>query len=190
MDRAVALYQSTSAPPVFWPFLLMLRSTSLAGVGRVDEAGELADEVMRLIPEDSIVFGEAALNKAEVTLASDAVATEQARELCRRAIKASDAFGLRMTELRACTRLARWPRARRSAPKRQPASDVSTDRSPRASRSRHCRPRPLNWNAWQASDLSAAQSAARSRTRHRPSDGFNLDAAFHGPSHQFAHRAQ
>ena len=107
MDRAVALYKSTSAPPAFWPFLLMLRSTALAGVGRADEAGELADEVMRLTPEDSILFGEAALNKAEVTLACDAVATEQARELCRRAIKASDAFGLRMTELRACTRLAR-----------------------------------------------------------------------------------
>jgi predicted ATPase/class 3 adenylate cyclase len=106
MDRAVALYQSTSAPPVFWTFLLMLRSASLAGVGRVDEAGELADEVMRLIPEGSILFGEAALNKAQVTPAGEAAATEQARELCRQAITASGAFGLRMTELRACTRLA------------------------------------------------------------------------------------
>ena len=106
MGRAVALYQSTSAPPVFWPFLMMLRSASLAGAGRVDEAGELADEVLRLIPQESILFGEVALNKAQVTLAGDAVATEQARELCRQAINASDAFGLHMTELRACTRLA------------------------------------------------------------------------------------
>ncbi len=50
MDHAVALYKSTSAPPVFWTFLLMLRSASLAGVGRADEAGELADEVMRSDP--------------------------------------------------------------------------------------------------------------------------------------------
>lgn len=107
MDRAVALYQSTSAPPVFWPFLLMLRSGSLAGAGRAREAGDLADEVMRLVPEESILFGEVALLKAGVRLASDPAASDEGRAWCRRAIKASGTFGLRMTELRAATRLAR-----------------------------------------------------------------------------------
>ncbi len=107
MERALTLYRSTSAPPVFWPLVLQMRAMALTAVGRAAEALPLADEALRLTSDRSPLYGESALQCADILLAADPSRAEEARTLYRSAVDSSHGHGVAGIELRAATRLLR-----------------------------------------------------------------------------------
>ncbi len=107
MEQAMTLYQSTTAPPVFWPMVLSIRASGLMLAGRPLDAVPLVEEALSITPEESPVFGQAALDRADVMLAVDPEAVPAARELYNRALRSSRDSGVRWSELRAATRLHR-----------------------------------------------------------------------------------
>lgn len=110
MSQAMTLYRSTSAPPVFWSMVLGIRAGGLTMAGRARDALAIADEALRITPDVSPFFGEAALQLADVMLVVDPSQVEEARRLYASAVKISHAMRFRMSELRAATRLVRVAR--------------------------------------------------------------------------------
>jgi predicted ATPase/class 3 adenylate cyclase len=108
-EQGVALYQGLTTPPVFWPLLLSVRARAFALAGRPAEGLALIDEAMGLVTEEDFLYGEFALLKGDLLLASGDA--EGAEALFEKVVRVTGKPGLRIPQLRAATRLTRVRRA-------------------------------------------------------------------------------
>src|SRR5262249_24806587 len=124
VDRGFALYEELSAPPVFWPLLLMIRATVCATAGRFDDALSFSAAAGDLTPAGDPLGPDVTLARGDLLLALDPPDTAGAEELFARAADLARDRGARMVELQALTRLAHL---RRDTPGRDAARQVLRD---------------------------------------------------------------
>jgi predicted ATPase len=124
VEEGFELYKGLSAPPVFWPALLMIRARVLGMVGRSHEAVAVIQEaasVLRtgdpLAPDVSITHGDLLLGASPPDVVAAEAAFEQAARL-------AGERGSRMAQLQALTRLAVL---RRGTPREVDALDALRD---------------------------------------------------------------
>jgi predicted ATPase/class 3 adenylate cyclase len=109
IDQGIALYQGLKTPPVFWPLLLSVRAGALAVGGRPADGLELINEAIAMTGEGNILYPEFALLKGDLLLAlADA---DGAEHWFQSAFDVAGDLGVRMSKLRAATRLSRLWRA-------------------------------------------------------------------------------
>ena len=106
VDRGFTLYQELSAPPVFWPLLLMIRAAACASAGRFDEALSLSAAAKDATPVKDPLAPDVTIAMGDLLLAVDPPDREGAELLFERAAELAQARGARMVELQAATRLA------------------------------------------------------------------------------------
>ncbi|MFN2555525.1 MAG: adenylate/guanylate cyclase domain-containing protein [Nitriliruptorales bacterium] len=111
MDRGFALYQDLKTPPVFWPFLLLIRARGLAladkpeeGLASIEQASETFGDRVH-----NVFYPELPLLKGDLLLTVSGA--EAAEPWLRGAFDIAGEVGARMTQLRAATRLTRLWRA-------------------------------------------------------------------------------
>lgn len=107
LERGFTLYRGMKTPPVFWPFLQMLRAFGYAMAGRVDEAlGFLADGKASL-PDGDFQAADFDLARAEMLLAIGTADRDEVRALCEASLDLAERAGARMTQIQAATHLVR-----------------------------------------------------------------------------------
>jgi hypothetical protein len=106
LEEGFELYRGLSAPPVFWPALLMIRASALGLAGRGDEglafireAGAALRSGDPLAPDVGIVHGDLLLVLSPPDVPAAEAVFERAAELAGRR-------GARMAHLQALTRIA------------------------------------------------------------------------------------
>ncbi|MDP8928966.1 MAG: hypothetical protein M3O70_10425 [Actinomycetota bacterium] len=108
-ERGIALYQGLKTPPVFWPVLLSIRAGAFALAGRPAEGLNLIEEAIATTSEADFAYPEYAMLKGDLLLGTcDAGA---AVPWFQSAFDAAGEVGVRMSQLRAATRLTRLWRA-------------------------------------------------------------------------------
>jgi predicted ATPase len=100
------LYRNLAAPPVFWPALLMIHATALAGAGRTEEASEVIREAEATLHSGDPVEADLFIVHGDLLLAGDPPDPSAAESLFERAVAIAGPRGARTSELRALTRLA------------------------------------------------------------------------------------
>jgi tetratricopeptide (TPR) repeat protein len=98
VDEGLERFRGLKAPPIFWPFLLMIRAAACARAGRVADGLETIDAALaqaRFVPDMWIIQGD--LLRASGRDAEAAAAYEQA-------VVGARGWGARMPELRAAVR--------------------------------------------------------------------------------------
>jgi tetratricopeptide (TPR) repeat protein len=107
-EQGTALYQGLTTPPVFWPIVLSIRAGVLAAAGQPAEGLALIDQALGIVGE-ALLYPEFALLKGDLLLAvSDPGGAEP---WFRGAFDVAERHGMRMSQLRAATRLTHLQRA-------------------------------------------------------------------------------
>ncbi len=106
VDRGFALYEELSAPPVFWPLLLMIRAGASARAGRLDDARSFSEAAEDATPETDPLAPDVTIARGDLLLALEPPDRAGAELLFERAGALAHERGGRMVELRAATRLA------------------------------------------------------------------------------------
>jgi len=104
-EAAVDLYQGLTPPPVFWPFILMLRSAVHAMAGEPDRAIELLDEAVAATGSPDTAPPDLRVLKADILRSLPEPDLETAETLYLEAIGSAEAAGFHLTVLTASTRL-------------------------------------------------------------------------------------
>ena len=103
----MALYQGESAPPVFWPMMLVLLATGNAMAGRLDVALARVDDSLELTAGTPNAT-EALVLRGDLLLGiHGASAAAEALEAWETALVLAEAAGHRPAALKAATRIAR-----------------------------------------------------------------------------------
>jgi predicted ATPase/class 3 adenylate cyclase len=103
IDRGIALYQGLKTPAVFWPLLNSVKAAAFALAGRPADGLGLIDKAIEATGEGHLQYPEFALLKGDLLRALSR-ADEAARYFQNAFDRAGD-LGLRMSQLRAATRL-------------------------------------------------------------------------------------
>ena len=119
-EAGVDLYQGLSAPPVFWPLILSLRTWVHAMAGMPEVALGLIDEAIELGPDG---YPEFKMIRANVLRMLPDRDPEEIEGCYQAAIEASRLVGARLTELQTMTHLVAFRRSRGQDP------DASTELS-------------------------------------------------------------
>lgn len=104
IERGMEMYETASAPPVFWPLVLNLRTSACLVAGRPDLAEGYVDEALGVLPEDSPMWPPIGISKGDVVAALGD--RSSAAGWYERAIASARSHDGRMAELGARTRLA------------------------------------------------------------------------------------
>ncbi len=104
-EAAVDLYQGLTPPPVFWPFILMLRSAVHAMAGEPDRAIGLLDEAVAATGSPDTAPPDLRVLKADILRSLPEPDLEGAESLYVDAIAGASAAGFHLTVLTASTRL-------------------------------------------------------------------------------------
>jgi predicted ATPase/class 3 adenylate cyclase len=112
-DEGIALYRELSTPPVFWPFILVIRARGYGLAGRLNDALDLVDQAVVMLGERyNLMSSEYPVLKGDLLLAASG--PEEAEPWFQLAMDTARQSGARTTELRAATRLTRlWRRSGR-----------------------------------------------------------------------------
>src|SRR5439155_15636171 len=112
-DQGIALYRELSTPPVFWPFILVIRARGYGLAGRLNDALDLVDQAVKMLGERyNLMSSEYPVLKGDLLLAASG--PEEAEPWFQLALDTARQSGARTTELRAATRLTRlWQRSGR-----------------------------------------------------------------------------
>jgi len=104
-----ALYQGLQSPPVFWPALLIMESTTCALAGKIEEGLTILDEVAGITggASGSIMEADAQSLRRDLLLAKSPSDPIEAEACYQQAINIARPVDARMPELRAATRLSR-----------------------------------------------------------------------------------
>jgi predicted ATPase/class 3 adenylate cyclase len=122
MEDGVARYQVLKTPPVFWPLLLSVRAGTFGRAGRPSEGLALIDEAIELNGDANIQYPEFALLKGDLLLALGD--RDRAEPVLRHAVAVAGTLGVRMSQLRAATRLARLGAAAPRPDRTDPLRDI------------------------------------------------------------------
>ena len=106
MDEGFELYEELSAPPVFWPLLLIIRARALISAGRAPEAFALVMEADAAVQSGNPTEAEVGLAHADLLLALSPDDIEGAVEMFEQTVELAKARGALMAQLVAQTRLA------------------------------------------------------------------------------------
>ena len=106
LEHGLELYQGETTPPVFWPILLTLQAAGYAMAGRIDEGLARVDEALSFFKDDDPISLEASILRADLLLALPEPDVVEAETRYEEAVSAAAERDLRMTHLRAATRLA------------------------------------------------------------------------------------
>ncbi|HEX2112147.1 MAG TPA: AAA family ATPase [Gaiellaceae bacterium] len=104
-EEGVSLYENLRTPPIFWSQILALQADAYALAHRPAEAIDLLDRALGLAGEGT--WESAALNVQKSDVLVSLGDTERAKSSLLRALDDAERAGVRMTQLRAATRLAR-----------------------------------------------------------------------------------
>jgi hypothetical protein len=124
VDEGFALYRGLSTPPVFWPALLMIHATALAGAGRIDEARAVILEAEAVAQSGDPVIVDVLIVRSDLELALDPTARVTAEGKLEEAAAIARRRSARAGLVRALTRLATL---RRGTPEGQAALDELRD---------------------------------------------------------------
>jgi predicted ATPase len=69
IERGIGMYESASAPPVFWPLLLNIRAKAFLIAGRPAESERMADEALTVLPDDNAMYIGSAVGKGSALAA-------------------------------------------------------------------------------------------------------------------------
>ena len=104
-ERGVVQYQGLKTPPIFWPVLLSLRASAFALAGRSVEGMETVDTALEITGENDMLSTSLALLKGDMLAALSDL--DGARGWYRKSLEVAHAWGARMPQLQAATRLVR-----------------------------------------------------------------------------------
>jgi predicted ATPase/class 3 adenylate cyclase len=110
VERGFLLYEGMSTPPVFWPALLMIRATTCAMAGHLDDALEYLDDADAALPGGDFQASDVAIIRSDVLLAHAPEDRDRAIVELEGALTMAEQAGMRMNALMATTRLARLHR--------------------------------------------------------------------------------
>jgi predicted ATPase/class 3 adenylate cyclase len=69
IERGIGMYESASAPPIFWPLLLNIRAKAFLLAGRPAESERMADEALTVLPDDNAMYIGSAVGKGSALAA-------------------------------------------------------------------------------------------------------------------------
>jgi tetratricopeptide (TPR) repeat protein len=108
IESGIAVYRGLKTPPVFWPLLLFVRAGACGLDGRPADGLRLIEEAIEIVGESNLQYPDFALLEGDLLQALGDDEAAEAR--FRRAFESAEAFGLRIPQLRAATRLSRLRR--------------------------------------------------------------------------------
>jgi hypothetical protein len=106
VEQGFALYQGLSAPPVFWPALLMVRARALGMAGHGQEALTCIEEAEAALQSGDPMGPDVGTAHGDLLLALSPPDLEAAEAVFERTATLAAGLGARMAQLHACTRLA------------------------------------------------------------------------------------
>jgi hypothetical protein len=112
LDEGFELYQGVSAPPVFWPALLMLRAVALGAAGQGPRAVACIQEADAALQPGDPMGPDVCIVQGDLLRALDPPDLAGAEASFVRAAELAAGHGARMTELQARTRLVELRRGR------------------------------------------------------------------------------
>jgi predicted ATPase/class 3 adenylate cyclase len=104
-EAAIDLYQGLTPPPVFWPFILMLRGVVHAMAGHPERAFELLDEAIAAVRVPGAATPDLTVAKADILRMLPGADLDIAEALYLEAIEAASGAGFHLAVLTASTRL-------------------------------------------------------------------------------------
>ena len=117
-EAGVEFYKGLTTPPVFWPLVLALRSGVHAMAGDPKRALELVDEAITAAEAGGALPPEIWVVRADLLRMVSDADPDVAEELYLRAQAESHQLGLRLTELKALSRLVQLLREQGRTPDR------------------------------------------------------------------------
>lgn len=69
IEQGISLYEAASAPPIFWPLIMNIRSRAFLMSGRITEAEQMADTALAILPPDTALYIPSALAKGDILVA-------------------------------------------------------------------------------------------------------------------------
>jgi tetratricopeptide (TPR) repeat protein len=115
LERGFELYKRETTPPVFWPLLLNMQAMAYAMVGRVDVALSRADESLGLLAPTGLEYCETQVVRGDLLMAQPEPRAKEALEAYELAARHAEQGQVRMSQLKAATRLAKMRPADASA---------------------------------------------------------------------------
>ncbi len=115
-EQGIDLYQGLTAPPVFWPQILMLRALVHSLAGKPHQGLALIDEAIALAGPDDLSSAEFWVAKGDFLRMLPETDPSEAEDAYLSATRSSRAGGLYLIELRALTRLVTLRRESGIAP--------------------------------------------------------------------------
>jgi hypothetical protein len=106
VEEGFELYKGLSAPPVFWPALLMSRASALGMAGRVHEALAFIQEAEAALRSGDPMGPDVGIAHGDLLLGLSPPDVPAADAVFDRAVKLAGGRGARMAQLQALTRLA------------------------------------------------------------------------------------
>jgi predicted ATPase len=106
VEAGFELYRSLATPPVFWPALLMIHASALAGAGRTTDALDVIREAEATLHSGDPVEADLLVVHSDVLLAVDAPDPSAVEAMLERAVAIARPRGAHAAQLRALTRLA------------------------------------------------------------------------------------
>jgi len=104
-EAGIELYQGLTTPPVFWPYILLLRGMVHGHAGSVERGIELIDEAIAVLGPVGRVPPEFRLTRGDLLLQRPVPATGEAMAGFEIARDESAQMGLDLLELQAMTRI-------------------------------------------------------------------------------------
>ena len=105
VEEGFELYKGLSAPPIFWPPLLVIRARALSGAGRRHEALTVILEAEASLQPGDPMAADVGIAHGELLLAMSPVDVPAAEAVFERTAKLAATRGDRMSQMRALTRL-------------------------------------------------------------------------------------
>jgi predicted ATPase len=110
VEEGFEMYRGLSAPPVFWPALLMIRAAALGLAGRPEAGLAFIEEAEAVLMAGDPMSSDVGIVHGELLLAQTPPETDAAAAKFERSARFSRDHGARMAELQALTHLARLRR--------------------------------------------------------------------------------
>jgi predicted ATPase/class 3 adenylate cyclase len=107
LERGFELYKRETTPPVFWPLLLNLQAMAYGMAGRFADGLARTDEALELLTPKNPEHCDALIVRGDLLMAMPEPSVAEASDLYERTVRLAEQGQLRMTQLRATTRLAR-----------------------------------------------------------------------------------
>jgi tetratricopeptide (TPR) repeat protein len=103
IERGIGIYESTSAPPIFWPLIMNIRAAAFLMANRPVEAEQMADIALAALSTDIALFIPSAIAKGDALLAQGQPA--EAKPWYEKALEVGEVLSMRTPQLLAMTRL-------------------------------------------------------------------------------------